>query len=468
MEPTSQQQHPLSVRVMRLSRPSFAHSRPIYNEPPERGAESENPLRNALEHLLIDDVLISGCRPVTNDPAHQSLLDRLNQARIRDLNVTDTLLLPRSFGNIYLGETFNCYICISNDSPQTIRNVSVKVELQTNAVRFPLIQPVDGLMMDPNDPTASLTLNLSSKHIIEHVVGQEMKELGIHILVCNVAYSVGAEDGGRDRRSFKKFYKFQVLNPLAVKTKANSLPDGRLFLEAQVQNTTTDPIYLEKMFVDPVEGLECQSVPVMAPGQQDVTMATTMATSWYLGPQDTLQFLFLLQPKLGDDLIARYTAPLGRLEIVWRSRLGDIGRLQTSQLARKPPPVESIEFSVLKWSREDRIALLERPFQVECQVRNIDSKPISLQIATTKSKMSAILLIGKATIELGTLEPGDSKQFNLRLFPLMTGVHRVEAVRLVDTNTGHIRDISDQLELLVLHGEHRNNETVISTVDVNR
>ena len=42
-----------------------------------------------------------------------------------------------------------------------------------------------------------------------------MKELGAHILVCEVTYSAPQ----REKMNFRKFFKFQVMKPLDVKTK---------------------------------------------------------------------------------------------------------------------------------------------------------------------------------------------------------------------------------------------------------
>lgn len=38
------------------------------------------------------------------------------------------MLLPQSFGNIYLGETFSSYICVHNCTPYPVQSVVVKVK----------------------------------------------------------------------------------------------------------------------------------------------------------------------------------------------------------------------------------------------------------------------------------------------------------------------------------------------------
>lgn len=54
-------------------------------------------------------------------------------------------------------------------------------------------------------------------------------------------------------------------------------------------------------------------------------------------PQAICQFLYCLTPhaKIANDLKAMSGAnSIGKLDIVWRSNLGERGRLQTSQLQR--------------------------------------------------------------------------------------------------------------------------------------
>lgn len=43
------------------------------------------------------------------------------------LQVGQFLLLPQSFGNIYLGETFSCYICVHNCTNELVTGVHLKV-----------------------------------------------------------------------------------------------------------------------------------------------------------------------------------------------------------------------------------------------------------------------------------------------------------------------------------------------------
>lgn len=64
-----------------------------------------------------------------------------------------------------------------------------------------------------------------------------------------------------------------------------------------------------------------------------------------LQPQSTCQFLYCLTPsfKLMTDLKSLSGATnIGKLDIIWRSNLGERGRLQTSQLERM---VSALDFN---------------------------------------------------------------------------------------------------------------------------
>ena len=64
---------------------------------------------------------------------------------------------------------------------------------------------------------------LHSGDSIDQVLSHEVKELGTHILVCEVSYSAP----GKSKMNFRKFFKFNVMKPLDVKTK---------FYNAEVSN----------------------------------------------------------------------------------------------------------------------------------------------------------------------------------------------------------------------------------------
>jgi hypothetical protein len=79
-----------------------------------------------------------------------------------------------------------------------------------------------------------------SLHLFYHVYS------AIFRLVCEVSY----QNAAGILKSFRKFFKIQVLKPLDVKTKFYNAENDDVYLEAQVQNITAGPICLEKVALD--------------------------------------------------------------------------------------------------------------------------------------------------------------------------------------------------------------------------
>ncbi|KAI9497518.1 hypothetical protein BDB00DRAFT_784840 [Zychaea mexicana] len=426
--------HLLSLKVMRLSRPLMATSAPVYYE-----GSSYPPLVEGLESLNISDLTASHPIELPND------------IQIRDFGLSQLLQLPSSFGNIYLGETFSTLVNINNEGQQQHPNgvaahqVNVKVELQTSSQRFNL--------SDTNYEQLDTTLAVTVSH--------EIKELGVHILVCTVQYMT---DDGR-RRHFRKFYKFQVSNPLAVKTKVNNMIDGRVFLEAQLQNVSAGPMFLERMKFEPSEHFDFQDLNtiVVASSNNDSNIgdSTNAASELVFGtnfihPQDVRQYLYMLTPKdPQNDRIARTTNALGKLDIVWRSAMGDLGRLQTSQLTRKAPLLDDVEVQPF-WLQKGQAAdvVLETPFQLGIRVRNHSSQNMKLVLSAVKTKMGSVLLSGLSTRNLGEVSANQSTETQLEFFPLTPGLQRVGGLRVVDLLTGYTKDIDHLCDMYACMNFH--------------
>ncbi|KAI8051512.1 hypothetical protein BDF22DRAFT_744525 [Syncephalis plumigaleata] len=395
-----EQPQQLSLRVMRLSKPSLAGSSTIV-EPGER-------LGEPLRQLDLEDPHT----PALPDP-------------------DELLMLPASFGSIYLGEVFSGYLCVSNDSAtMEAREVAIKAELQTSSQRIALVDT-------SNAPMKVLGASQTSEHVVVH----EIKELGIHILVCSVQYMSLNSDGRDERRFFRRFYKFQVLNPLSVKTKVNNQANERVFLEVQVQNLTMSPMCLDRIYLEAAEGLY-----------------RVILTSYRIpAATDVRQYLFLLtlNPNINDAAVAvRSSDALGKLDIVWRTTFGEFGRLQTSQLTRRLPALERIQVMT---TRVDAPVVVEQPFNIEFRVTNRSDAQMRLQLSAVRTRMGAVLLNGQASRLLGELEPGASTDVTLEFLSLESGLHPVGGLKLTDLIGGENKDI----ELTDVFVQHSNEPSTL-------
>lgn len=77
------------------------------------------------------------------------------------------------------------------------------------------------------------------------------------------------------------------------------------------------------------------------------------------------QFLYRLVPKSDQ---ARFATNIGKLDIVWRSSMGERGRLQTSQLQRQPPVLNDLRLVVDKVPDSSTVDL---PFEACCNLSNL-------------------------------------------------------------------------------------------------
>lgn len=124
-----------------------------------------------------------------------------------DFPLTSLLTLPGSFGSISLGETFTSSINVSNDGGREVKGARLRVEIQATSAKVLLDEVVagrKGLEMGEGEEQEGQEGGLKSGEAMGTVVKWEIKELGMHMLVCEVYWE---EEGTGEKRSFRKVYK---------------------------------------------------------------------------------------------------------------------------------------------------------------------------------------------------------------------------------------------------------------------
>ena len=157
----------LAFKVMRLNRPSF------YTAVPSAGLS-----------LLASDESGSETSWCARD------------------NGGDTLCFPAGFGNIYLGETLEAFVSACNNGSQQLTRLEVRAEIQTGTKRVPLL---DG--KTPN----SVIPSFAPRQYTDYLVSHELKEAGVHIMICSGSYM----DASGEEKKVRQYFKFQVCVPAA-------------------------------------------------------------------------------------------------------------------------------------------------------------------------------------------------------------------------------------------------------------
>ena len=296
--------HPISLKVLRLSRPSLATHTPLPHTAFGNGLDI--PAKASLAYPSADDD--------------------------SSFPLTPLLTLPPAFGAAYVGETFACTLCANNEvkegDSRTVSGVRITAELQTpsdaKGLALELVKAEsEG---DSSDVEPGATLQRTLKH--------ELKEEGQHVLAVTVNYtetllgSGGGASGGR-ARTFRKLYQFVAQQLIAVRSKVTERKkrgkdeQRQWILEAQLENVGETSVVLEKMWLNEHEGLS--SVSLNGSSERDATS---------LKPQDIEQLMFLIKENEAPPH-ASGRLPLAQLNIDWRSAMGERGSLTTGWLASK-------------------------------------------------------------------------------------------------------------------------------------
>ncbi len=164
-------------------------------------------------------------------------------------NLSSFLLLPDSFGDIYLGEKFSAYIAIVNGFAQVpFYNVTLSIRLQTASTVLDLQDTVPSNNKNAiiNASNSSVTFPmLGYNDSGDVIVSQVLNELGTHTLRVSVQYSL-LPGTNHEVKTLRKFYRFNVLQPLSVLSSFREV-NHKPMIQCQVTNSTKSPIFIEEV-----------------------------------------------------------------------------------------------------------------------------------------------------------------------------------------------------------------------------
>ncbi|KAL1855719.1 hypothetical protein Daus18300_011002 [Diaporthe australafricana] len=380
--------HSISLKVLRLSRPSLVAQHPI----PPSAAPSTTPRQP----------------PVPASLAYSTSHDTNPSPFL----LSPILNLPPSFGSAYVGETFSCTLCANHEVPPAaaatapaqapsqpgddaaapapappqpirkyIRDVRIEAEMKT-----PNSTAVTKLDLSPQTTTAATAdddesggggktgVDLEPGRTLQRIVNFDLKEEGNHVLGVTVSYYEATDTSGRTR-TFRKLYQFICKPSLIVRTKASRLPpapaarkevagplptpppdgDGgdtaagageedkslpaaeppgkgtmrrRWVLEAQLENCSEDTTELERVVLQLEAGLS----------YRDCNWETDGSPRPVLHPGEVEQVCFVIEESAdGGAGVEEQDGKIlfGVLGIGWRTEMGQRGYLATNKLGTR-------------------------------------------------------------------------------------------------------------------------------------
>lgn len=313
MAETAREPHSVSLKVLRLSRPSLAQRFPLPALPEGSDRSIDHKAGLGIRDRDSDDQFVLG--PV--------------------------LSLPPTFGAAFVGQTFSCTLCANNElQPDAERQVSnIKIGAEMRSPSGPI--SLDVLPKDELSSQGKVIPGASMQKIVKF----DLREEGPHTLAVNVSYSETtiSEDhsasGGR-ARSFSKLYQFPARPCLNVRTKISPFPHDdpldikQVALEAQLDNVGDGPVTLQAVTFAPKSAFRSTSL-----NWDDVPENKVGGVSCpVLSPRDVIQVAFLVELKDNGparELTRDRRIVLGQLSIQWRTAMGETGFLSTGWLTSK-------------------------------------------------------------------------------------------------------------------------------------
>ncbi|KAG6778723.1 hypothetical protein POTOM_015067 [Populus tomentosa] len=425
----------LAFRVMRLCRPSFHVDTPLLLDPSDLilGEDIfDDPL--AATHLppLIDTHLTN---PIdSSDLSYRSRF--LLQNPSDSFGLSGLLVLPQSFGAIYLGETFCSYVSINNSSNFEVRDIVIKAEMQTERQRI--------LLLDTSKtPVESIRASGRYDFIVEH----DVKELGAHT------------------KYLPQFFKFIVANPLSVRTKVRVVKETT-YLEACIENHTKTNLYMDQVEFEPAPNWSAKILKADEHKSEDNSPSREIFKPPVLVKSGGGIRNYLYQLSLSSHGSAESNV-LGKLQITWRTNLGEPGRLQTQQILGTVRNMHVHIASVLYLASGNfllqsitpkEIALhvaevpsainLDRPFLFDLETKAVSFLQVHLNLTNQTDRElgpfevwlsqddtldeKTVMINGLQTMELSQLEAFGSTDFNLNLIATKLGVQKITGITVFD------------------------------------
>ncbi|KAL0407347.1 UNVERIFIED_CONTAM: Trafficking protein particle complex subunit [Sesamum latifolium] len=125
---------------------------------------------------------------------------------------------------------------------------------------------------------------------------------------------------------------------------------------------------------------------------------------------------------------------LGKLQITWRTNLGEPGRLQTQHIVGNPITRKDIELDAVEIPPS---IILDKPFLVSLKLTNLTERVLGpFEVWLSESDLlseKAVMVNGLQTMTLGEAQAFSSLKFQLNLIATKHGIQKISGITVFDT-----------------------------------
>ena len=404
--------------------------------------------------------------------------------------ISSMLALPETPGDTYLGQKFSAYIRATNVTSRPVKNVKVAVEMHTPSTRVVLpdkrvikIRSAEDSKAKARNQSLLLQLDEGVDIRVEHL----LTELGVHRLQVTATYT--HPDKG-EVVEIVKLYPVKVLRPINVTLRSREKKlDGEnnlnVFVECALKNLTSSSIVLHSVefickpgfHVSDLAAGKCVEKHCSYPGQEDESMSflrrkTRLADESErvtLRPKNVQHYIFHVKSVANDNgnaqaeseekktkpAIAGKKIELGRLLMMWRTRMGESASLQTAPVSVSSPVTVDVTLNIKRVAKD---IFVNEPFEVDFSVANNASRDLCLEIMwsnadyTSKStgSINPLGIVGKSVQRLGIIKPSSVTACSVVFVAFESGLHTLQDVLIKDTFTNNVYTVKFSRKVFVL------------------
>ena len=363
-------------------------------------------------------------------------------SRADDFGLGKALLLPDSFGNIYLGQTFCAYVSVLNHHGEPLTNVTCEAKLSTPTARITLAglrAPHAAAPGESARQDATASGALESGEALDMVVEAPLRSTGTHTLQVTVACCDPRV--GDVLHTFRKNYRFNVLGPLDFNFELSACGT---FLQASIRNLTHAPLCLRDLRFQPSAGVEAAPRPPVGPrsGAPGDGYAAMHDGAMMLKPQEMLRTLYTIR-RVGSESGSGSgsgsgegsggdSGGLGTLRVCYHGAMGEEGVVESAAAPSGRADAPSVR---VRAEGLPRAAALHAAVPVTFRVVNGSDREIELQLQFRHGSMDGLVVQGRSFVNLGVLPPAGERDAVVLLLPLAPGLRRLDGVVLVDMVT---------------------------------
>lgn len=286
------------------------------------------------------------------------------------------MCLPDSFGVIHVGETFTAYLGALNVSKSlNVTKLTCTAQLQTPSQRWHLASTLD-------EGNASGGVEIPPESGVDAIVSHALEEPGQHILRVEVGYAGG--DGSI--KTLRKFYRFQVSNPLRISELTFRSSDVCCYVSVSLENNVDEAkggLTICEAEFEAADGLTAEQIGKLKGPTFLVSGTEMFDSSGRLEAGHTLRYLFRVQGERSGETAKGIAVSdeLGKAIFTWRKACGEMGRIASAPIVLSPMASPFIDPN----NPGETMEGTRNPFVVHCKGRS----GLSVDVASAAAARSA-------------------------------------------------------------------------------